>query len=282
MRIRDAILQAETVLNRANVPNGVHDTRRLLAYVLRIDPLLLQLYASQVISDTDWKTFSALVKKRSERIPLQYLEGEVSFMGLPFRVTPDVLIPRQDTEVLCEAALRLVPATASVLEIGTGSGALAVAMKKKRPDLRITAVDISRKALNVARENAKRNGVSVSFLLGDCYTPAWGRRFHMIVSNPPYISGEEMDALDPEVKKEPRLALYGGQDGLAMYRRIISDARNHLFSGGKILLEIGWKQKDPVSELLRREIGVPFAKRDDVGNWRVVGAEWERRTGDES
>ena len=276
MNIRDAILQAKRDLTFSGVPDAAQDAKRLLAFVLRMDPLTVSLFSARPLSEEDRKAFFALVQQRADRIPLQYLEGEASFMGLSFEVNPDVLIPRPDTETLCEAALRLAVPSASVLEIGTGSGALSVAMKHERPDLLITAVEKSERALRVAQRNAMRNGVFIDFLKGDCYSPVTGRRFHLILSNPPYISKKEMETLDPEVKKEPHLALYGGSDGLAMHRRLICGARRHLFAGGWVALEIGWRQKDAVCELMRREVGIPFAKRDDGRNWRVVGAQWGR------
>ena len=137
---------------------------------------------------------------------------------------------------------------------------MAIAMKHIRPYLRITAIDISVEALEIARKNAIKNGTPIEFLLGDCYEPVAGRRFHMILSNPPYIKEKEMETLSPEVKNEPELALRGGIDGLKFYRKLIRNARNHLFSDGRILFEIGWKQKEVVSEMLSKEIGITFLK----------------------
>ena len=277
MTIRDALAEAESILRWADIQNAEIDAGRLLALVLKTDPLALRLRPAEAVPPALRDAYFSLLKKRASHIPLQILEGEAVFMGLSFRVTPDVLIPRPDTETLCGEALRIAGRSDSVLDVGTGSGALAVAIKRIRPDLRVTATDISGKALRLARENAKRNDTSVAFLQGDCYEPVAGRRFHLIVSNPPYISEKEMETLSPEVQNEPRLALFGGTDGLAFYRRLIGEARNHLYAGGRIVFEIGWKQKEAVSEMLRKEIGVPFAKRDDAGNWRVVGATWEWR-----
>ena len=282
MLIGEAVAVGEEILLRAQVPDARHDARRLLAFVLRTDPMSLSLRVSEAIPAGLCGAYLEIVRRRADRVPLQYLEGEAVFMGFPFRVSPDVLIPRQDTETLCEEAIRIARPLESVLEIGTGSGALAVSIKRIRPDLRVTAVDISAEALGVARENAMKNHASVEFLQGDCYEPVAGRRFHIILSNPPYIPDKEMETLSPEVRMEPGLALRGGSDGLAFYRRLIKDAGNHLYEGGRILFEIGWKQKEAVSEMLRKEIGVPFAKRDDAGNWRVVGAAQERRSGYES
>ena len=184
-----------------------------------------------------------------------------------------VLIPRFDTEVLCEEALRrLAGKKRRVLDIGTGSGAIAVSIAKLAPACEVTAVDISEDALRVARGNAAANGVHVRFVRSDCLCALRSERFDMILSNPPYIDDGEMGTLMPEVLCEPELALRGGADGLDFYRRISRAARDCLAPGGCLLLEIGWKQKEAVEALLREAIGEPFALRDYGNNWRVVGA----------
>jgi len=191
-------------------------------------------------------------------------------------VEPGVLCPRPDTEILCEEALRHIRPGMRVLDIGTGSGALAVAIKKHAPESDVTAVDISDTALNVAAGNAQRNGAAVRFVKSDCFSALEGETFDVIVSNPPYISSEEMCALMPEVRMEPELALFGGEDGLDFYRRISREAAGRLRKGGALLFEIGWQQKDDVSALLEERIGTPHALRDYGDNWRVVYAVKEK------
>ena len=164
-----------------------------------------------------------------------------------------------------------------VLDIGTGSGALAVSIARLAPGSRVTAVDVSDAALAIAGENARSNGADVRFVKSDCFSALAGERFDLIVSNPPYIDRQEMETLMPEVQREPALALCGGEDGLDFYRRISREAGAHLCDGGVLLFEIGWKQKDAVAALLARHIGEPFALRDYGDNWRVVGAVKERR-----
>lgn len=160
------------------------------------------------------------------REPLQYILGETEFMGLTFHVEPGVLIPRADTEILVEKALKVMPPNARVLDIGTGSGAIAVSLARLGQAARVTAVDVSDKALEIARKNAENNGADVEFVKSDCFSALQGRKYDMIVSNPPYISDEEMQTLMPEVRQEPELALFGGGDGLDFYRRISREARN--------------------------------------------------------
>ena len=174
-----------------------------------------------------------------------------------------------------EEALRHVRPDSRVLDIGTGSGALAVSIAKLGI-CSVTAVDVSDTALRVAKGNAEANGAQVRFVKSDCFSALAGETFDVIVSNPPYISREEMEMLMPEVKQEPELALFGGEDGLDFYRRISREAPAYLAEGGVLLFEIGWQQKDAVSDLLRAHIGEPFALKDYGDNWRVVGAVYRK------
>ena len=219
--------------------------------------------------------FRAMLDRRAKREPLQYILGETEFMGLTFHVEPGVLIPRADTEILVEKALECMKPGARVLDIGTGSGAIAVSLAKLGRQAQVTAVDVSDRALEIARQNAKRNGAAVEFVKSDCFSALKGRKYDMIVSNPPYISEDEMRELMPEVTREPELALFGGADGLDFYRRISREAPEYLNEGGCLLFEIGWLQKDAVSALVKAHIGEPFALRDYGQNWRVVGARKE-------
>lgn len=209
------------------------------------------------------------------REPLQYILGETEFMGLTFHVEPGVLIPRANTEILVEKALAWMKPGARVLDIGTGSGAIAVSLAKLGRQAQVTAVDVSDRALEIARRNAERNGAAVEFVKSDCFSALKGRKYDMIVSNPPYISEDEMRGLMPEVTREPELALFGGADGLDFYRRISREAPEYLNEGGCLLFEIGWLQKEAVSALVKAHIGEPFALRDYGQNWRVVGAKKE-------
>lgn len=198
--------------------------------------------------------YEAWLARRARHEPIQYIVGEQEFFGLKFRVTPDVLIPRPETEHLVEAALARTDRDASlrIADIGTGSGAIAVALAHSLPQARVTALDISTAALSVAQENAESHGVSdrIRFLKSDLLTAVAGEHFDMIVSNPPYVAeGEE---LEQQVRDyEPGSALFAGPNGLDVYRRMIPQAQAALSPGGWLLLEIGHGQRDALERLLR-------------------------------
>ena len=273
MTIREALRAATARLTQASVPDADVDASYLLASVLKEDTLAMRINGHRELAAPQRAAFDALCDRRAAREPLQYILGETEFMGLTFHVEPDVLIPRADTEILVEKALELMRPGARVLDIGTGSGAIAISLAKLGKSARVTAVDVSDKALEIARKNAESNGANVEFIKSDCFSALNGRKYDMIVSNPPYISDDEMRGLMPEVKLEPELALFGGADGLDFYRRISREAPGYLNEGGWLLFEIGWLQKDAVSALVQTEIGEPFALRDYGQNWRVVGAQ---------
>jgi release factor glutamine methyltransferase len=220
---------------------------------------------------------------------VQYLTGVQEFMGLEFAVNPSVLIPRTDTETLVEAVLGRLeacrktrstqpPQAAAVLtlDLGTGSGAIAVSLAYYCKGLSVKAVDISAEALRLARENALRHGVAdrVEFIQGDLFSPfeGTGIRFDLIVSNPPYISGEGMDRLQREVRHEPPHALHGGADGLDFYKRIAADSSRHIIRGGLLAVEIGHDQAEAVQSILDQTgayTGIEVV-RDLAGRDRVV------------
>jgi release factor glutamine methyltransferase len=197
--------------------------------------------------------YAALIERRRTGEPVQYITGECEFYGLPFKVTQDVLIPRPETELLVERAVTLAaqfPA-GRILDIGTGSGAIAVALAHALQRAAVTSVDVSGSALEIARRNAARNGVAVRFLEGDLLTPVAGERFELIVSNPPYVPEADRPALSVEVREhEPWLALFAGADGLDVYRRLIPAAFDALAEGGWLLMEIGYRQHDAIEELM--------------------------------
>ena len=189
---------------------------------------------------------------RAKREPLQYLLGEQWFYGLPYFVDNRVLIPRQETESLCEIGiqhLKTLPAPAA-LDLCTGSGAIAVTLKHNCPHAAVSAADLSPDALAVAKENARRHQAEISFFQGDLLEPLNGCTFDLILSNPPYIETETCKTLQTEVLQEPRMALDGGDDGLDFYRRIAAEAHLHLNTGGMLAMEVGSTQAEAVSALL--------------------------------
>ncbi|MGB7547259.1 MAG: peptide chain release factor N(5)-glutamine methyltransferase [Terracidiphilus sp.] len=201
------------------------------------------------------REFRALIERRLAGEPIQHITGETEFYGLPFRVTPDVLIPRPETEHLVEKVLALAAGLRAprIVDVGTGSGAIAVALAHKLPHAQITATDLSAAALDLARENAERNGVAarIRFLRGDLLAPVAGEAFDIIVSNPPYVSTADRASLSVEVRDyEPALALFAGPDGLDIYRRLIPHAFAALTSGGFLALEIGFGQSPAIRTIL--------------------------------
>ncbi len=231
------------------------EARLLLAKAWQKDFLHLVIERQERLSDAAWEAFALLVKQRGAQEPLHYLLGEKEFMSLPIQVSSAVLIPRWETEVMVEEALKLMRERVRprILELGTGSGAIALSLAYYLPKVEVVAIDVSEEALEVARKNAVRLGLKkkIIFLQGDLFQPLTrGERFDLIISNPPYLSAAEMQNLPPDVQKEPVLALAGGQDGLAFYRRIAAAAQTYLLPEGHLLLEIGWQQGAAVTAIL--------------------------------
>ncbi|MBI2343371.1 MAG: peptide chain release factor N(5)-glutamine methyltransferase [Deltaproteobacteria bacterium] len=254
MTIRDVLRDATGVLVAADVPSAQIDAEWLLAHTLNCRRIDLHTNGDTPLQPQSHATFAALLARRVAREPLQYLLGSGPFYGRLFHVTPDVLIPRPETEQLVDFALRGLPERpANILEIGTGSGCIAITLAIERPTATVTATDISVAALRVAKENATTFSVldRLRLLEADGYPPHPTAPYTMIISNPPYGCEAEWDHLQPEVRDyEPRHAVIGGDDGLAVIRRIITEAPQHLISGGDVWLEIGMGQADAVIKLI--------------------------------
>lgn len=261
-------------LAEKGVENPRLEAEWMLCEALSLDRVGLYLNFDKPLNDAELAAFRGMVQRRAKREPLQYILGSQEFMGLDFQVTPAVLIPRHDTEVLVAEGVQRGAGTRSILDIGTGSGCVAVALAKSLPEAEVSSVDVSAEALAVARDNAEKNQVSVRFFHGSLFEPLAGRRFDMIVSNPPYIPADEIATLQQEVRGfEPLGALDGGADGLDFYRSIVSGAPEHLTPGGWLLFEVGAGQAPQVLELLRTG-GFPvdcFSQTDPAGIERVVG-----------
>jgi release factor glutamine methyltransferase len=255
--------------------NPRRDAEVLLAHVLGCDQTALFTYPERLLSsgESDW--YESLLTRRMSSEPMQYIVGAQEFFGLLFEVTPDVLIPRPETEQVVEAALERIGPEGNprMVDVGTGSGAIAVALAHALPRAQLTAVDLSPAALDVARRNAERHGVAdrVTFLQSDLLAAIDDGDFDVVVSNPPYVA--EAEVLEPQVSNyEPHSALYAGPTGLEIYERLIPQARRVLKPNGWLMLEIGFGQSPALFKLLSEWAGVSFL--DDLrGIPRVVQAQ---------
>lgn len=269
---RDALRAASGMLAQAGVPDPAVDAAFLLSHVTGTPHLLLRAEGWRELTQSQLDAYQALIDRRCQREPLQYILGTAQFMGVTLRAQPGALIPRNDTETLCEQALARMQGRERVLDLCTGTGALAIAIALQFPGAQVTAADISADALAVARQNIADTGARVTLRQGDLFAAAAGERFDIIVSNPPYITAEEMADLQPEVRREPALALYGGSDGLDFYRRIAREAPDYLSPGGWLLLEIGSAQAEAVSALLAERFEALAVYPDMQGLPRAVAA----------
>ncbi|HEX7643534.1 MAG TPA: peptide chain release factor N(5)-glutamine methyltransferase [Burkholderiaceae bacterium] len=254
-------------------PLDVLETRILLMHALGLSRTQLVTQSSRELTSEETTAFAALAARRIAGEPIAYITGVREFYGLPFRVTPAVLIPRPETELLVELAIERLPQRGRALDLGTGSGAIAVAIAHTRPDAAVTALDVSADALAVAQGNAERNGAKVEFLHSDWYAAVAGRRFDVIVSNPPYIVAGDSHLAQGDLRFEPLGALTDHADGLFAIRQLCADAQSHLEPGGAIYIEHGYDQAKAVRALLS---GHGFANvqswRDLAGIERVSGA----------
>lgn len=271
MTWQEALRYAEEKLSKAEVPEARLNAWYLFAHVLAITRSEYFLREKEILEEGRQEQFEALLEKRSHRMPLEYLTGETEFMGLPFYVNEKVLIPRQDTECLVEEILPLVEGK-TVLDLCTGSGCIGISLAVLGKSHRVWLSDLSVEALEVARENAKRNQVVVTLNQGNLFENI-SERFDVIVSNPPYIESAECDRLMPEVKDyEPRMALDGREDGLYFYREIIRQSVAYLKKDGWLWFEIGCHQGKQVVALMK-EAGYEqvMIKKDLAGLDRIVG-----------
>lgn len=306
MRLRELCQEGRRRLAACGIEEAELDSRLLLCGALQMDTGAYLAHMEDEVSPEVRALYERYISEREERRPLQYILGYTEFMGLRFRVDNRVLIPRQDTELLCELVLSEHKGRdCSLLDLCTGSGAIAVALALLGGYSKVTAADISAPALELARENLRLNleerdretasktgadsgsdydfgSQDISFVCGDLFDPVREammtqgiEAYDIIVSNPPYIREQDLKELEPEVRLfEPRDALWGSEDGLIFYRRIASEARSYMRSGGRLYLEIGFDQGREVSELLRRHGFINVSvHRDYSGNDRVVSAE---------
>ena len=249
----------------------------LLCSILDCERVWLVAHAEEAIDSSNARSAQALFARRRAGEPVSHITGWREFYGLALRVTRDVLVPRPETELLVELALERLPpgAPARVLELGTGSGAIAIALATGRPGLGIVATDVSEAALALARRNARDHGVEIAFVLSDWFDALGSEQFDLIVSNPPYVAAGDAHLERGDVRFEPRLALVGGEDGLDCIRKIAADARTRLRAGGWLLLEHGHDQKDRCVELLLELGYADVSDFQDLAGWpRVCAGRW--------
>ena len=270
-----ALAEGASALRGAGVAEPRLDAGSLLTYVLSRDRTFLIAHGDDELPREDLERFRRLVERRAGGEPLQYVTGRQEFYGLDFEVTPDVLIPRPETELLVETALDLLrdAHAPSICDVGTGSGCIPVALLHERRDATALALDVSPAALRVAERNAARHGVAprIRFLVSDCFEAledddeARGSRFDLIVSNPPYVAEQDLPGLQREVRDhEPRVALTPGGDGLSVIRRLVRDAPRFLVPDGHFVFEIGFNQHEAVAALVDPSVWTLLAVRQDL------------------
>ena len=276
MRIGEACRAAAAQLRAAGVPDPAWDSGQLMSRVTGLAPLMARLSERELTAE-EAAAFDALVQRRLQREPLQYILGTQDFCGRSFAVDGRVLIPRPETELLAERAVRALQdfgSGAHALDLCCGSGCLGITLALEVPSAQVDMADLSEDALAVTRKNADRLGAQVSLLQGDLWDAVRARQYQLIVSNPPYIPDADCLALQAEVMREPPMALKGGMDGLDFYRRIAAGLRKHLLPGGVLLLEVGFDQAERVAELLRAA-GCETACHEDYQHiLRMVEARW--------
>lgn len=260
--------------------NGVTEpnlkARLLMQYILDKPRQYLILYDNQQLTLRQEVDYFKAIKKLSKDTPIQHITHSQEFMKMNFYVDSDVLIPRQDTEILVEEVIKIAKKinAKKILDLCTGSGAIAISLAKYIPESRITALDISQKALSISKKNAKKNEVEnqITFIESDLFKNLPKQKYDMIVSNPPYIKRKIIKTLPSDVQKEPRIALDGGYDGLNFYRKIIAQADEYLKFRGYLCLEIGYDQKEEVIELINKQkkyVDI-YCKKDLCENDRVI------------
>lgn len=291
--LKELIKIGQTQLKEAGVGDADRDARDLYCFLDKIDAVGLMMHWQDTLQDNACEAYFDLVQRRAAGEPMQYITGVQEFMGIPFKVTAQVLIPRQDTETMVEDAIEAIEkgtlrgrpfikaaAIKEVLDLCTGSGAIGVSIAKMCPKIKVVCSDISSEALKIAEENAQTSGCkSVKFQEGDLFSPFCGKlrkkKFDLIITNPPYIQTDVIPTLQREVKDhEPMSALDGGKDGLDFYRRIAVEAPSHLNKNGVLMMEIGYDQRISVTELLQEtaKFSDIICLQDLAGKDRIIAA----------
>jgi len=265
MTINDVLKEATQILQNAGVPEARREAGSLLSFVIGKDRTFLIAHAAGEVNNVD--QFREVVERRAAGEPLQYITGTQDFFGREFRVTPDVLIPRPETELLVEAALEVSKAATLICDIGTGSGCIALTLLCELNHARAVAIDKSPAALEVAKFNAQKLAVAdrAEFVVSDCFDSLDRSEFDLIVSNPPYVSAGVIEGLQREVRDhEPLIALSPGPDGLSIIRRLIHESPKFLKQNGHLIMEIGFDQGEAVQQLIDAKVWELLEVRPDL------------------
>ena len=276
MTIKQALIKGVTVLKLEKISTPKLKARLLLQYVLKKPRQYLIVYDNQKLTEKEEQDYLKYIELLKQGEPIEHITHQKEFMKLNFYVDENVLIPRQDTEILVEKVITIAKKTRAkkILDLCTGSGAIAVSLAKYLENIQITALDISGKALDIAIANAKNNHVQdkITFVESNLFQNLGQEKYDIIVSNPPYIRRKELEILDREVKREPQIALDGGEDGLDFYRKIIDIGYQYLKYGGYICLEIGYDQKEEIMQIIKdkKQYINTYCKKDLYDNDRII------------
>lgn len=273
LQVKEIYNKGKEILRNNNIDDETTKARILMCYVLNTSKEQFIIRKEEQIKEDKKELFLSYIEQIKNGTPLQYIVNNQEFMKLNFYVDENVLIPRSDTEILVEEVIENSVKESKILDLCTGSGAIAISIAKYIKGSKVFASDISDNAIRIAKQNAKSNNVDVKFIISNLFEDIIEKDFDIIVSNPPYIRDSVIETLSADVKKEPIIALSGGEDGLDFYRRISKDAHEHLKNNGKLFLEIGYDQKDEVIEILKKDNYEDiYCKRDLAGNDRVIVA----------
>lgn len=274
MTIRETLTKGMIILKNSNIETPKLKARLLLQYILKKPRQYLIIYDNKELEKKEQWEYFVNIEKLANGVPLQHITHTQEFMKMDFYVNENVLIPRPDTEILVEEVIQIAQKMnkPKILDLCTGSGAIAISIAKNVPTSEVYAIDISEKALEIAKKNARNLQAKVEFIKSNLFNNLGKSKFDIIVSNPPYIKKEDIKHLSKEVKKEPEIALDGGYDGLDFYRKITSKAIDYLKFGSYLCFEIGYDQKEEVTEIIKetKHYTDIYSKKDLYGNDRII------------
>ncbi len=269
MKVQEAIVFG--IKQLGNIDEKVIKVKLLLAFCMNVNKEYLVIHNNQELTELEQKNFENGIEQLKNNVPIQYITGTQEFFGMKFLVNKNVLIPRSDTEILVQEAINIAKEKDRILDLCTGSGIIGICISKKVKNSEVFASDIDEKALDVAKENAQNNNAKIKFIKSNLFEQIDENNFDVIVSNPPYIETETINTLDEQVKKEPIIALDGGNDGLYFYKKIAKEAKKFLKPEGFLLLEIGYNQKENVIKILKNENYIEIkCVKDLSSNDRVI------------